>query len=697
MDQTNKTQAQGKTQSHGMLWPALGNLARILVTDPATAEQGARELLDIIPAQPQALQLVVYAFRIRGDTAGARTFLETMAVQRPGLAAVHYELGLLLADIGESEAAVGALSRVVELEPDHPSAWRTLGEELARTGKSEAAAKALARHARSSILDVKTLEQATGLAIDQTETAINLLRDYLNMYSTDVEATRILGELYMRINRNDLAEEIFAHALELARDYTAARVGYVSTLHAQLKWHEENDQLDILLEESPDDPDYRFYKGTVLFRLGRTGEAIRYCENLVKEQPDNARFWLAYAYALRSEGRSGDCVTAFRKSVEILPGLGESWWGLANLKTFRFSPADIATMQTQLARADLDEEERCHIHFALGRAFEQEKNYPESFEQYSQANASRRARNPYNPQGLAESVKQTRTRYTRDFFRAHAHLGSPSKAPIFIPGLPRSGSSLVEQILSTHSEVEGLSELPVLGIIAKRIATKELAAGSEAAPFEGQDLSALGEEYIKWARAYGKSGLPRFTDKMPGNFHYLGLICTILPNAKIIDVHRNPLDCCLSNFKQNFPQGSGPSYDLADMGRAYRSYVEVMAYFDEVLPGRVYRLIYEDLVQDPETEIRRLLEHCDLPFEEKCLRHYESGRNILTASSEQIRRPVNRDGLDQWRPYEQWLGPLKEALGSVLTMYPAIPGDFEEAARDTWRQPGAAPLASKVS
>jgi hypothetical protein len=292
-------------------------------------------------------------------------------------------------------------------------------------------------------------------------------------------------------------------------------------------------------------------------------------------------------------------------------------------------------------------------------------------------------------------VKQTRTRYTRDFFRAHAHLGSPSKAPIFIPGLPRSGSSLVEQILSTHSEVEGLSELPVLGIIAKRIATKELEAGDAATPFEGEDLSALGEEYIKWARAYGKSDLPRFTDKMPGNFHYLGLICTILPNAKIIDVRRNPLDCCLSNFKQNFPQGSGPSYDLADMGRAYRSYVEVMAYFDEVLPGRVYRLIYEDLVQDPETEIRRLLEHCDLPFEEKCLRHYESGRNILTASSEQIRRPVNRDGLDQWRPYEQWLGPLKEALGSVLTTYPAIPGDFQEAPRDTWGQPGVAPLASQ--
>jgi predicted Zn-dependent protease len=670
MDQKNKIQPLGR------LWNALGGLAQLLPTDPQKVEKEARELLAIMPAQQQALQLVVNARRVQNDVAGAREFLEAMATERPGLAAVHYELGLLLAEIGETGTAIKALSRVVELEPDHPSAWRALGEELAQSGDSESAAKAFARHCRSSINDVKVIEDANALDVTDIETAVGLLTEFLNIFPTDVNATRILGELYMRVNRNDLAEELFKRALELAPDFTAVRVDYVLALHAQMKWREEDQQLYILLENNPDDPGYLYYKATVLFRLGQTEESLRFCENLIRKDPDNARFRLAYAYALRSAGRVDDCVAELRKSVELEPGMGESWWGLANLKTFRFSPAEIETLRTQLSRTDLEEEERCHIHFALGKALEDSKQYFESLQQYQLGNASRRSRNPFDADAVDKSVRQTKRRFSREFFRVNGSRGCPSEAPIFIPGLPRSGSTLVEQILSSHSMVEGLGELPCMGRIAVRAALGDDGPDDEMSSSGGHDWRALGEEYLKSAGTYRKLDRARFADKMPGNFANLGLICTMLPNAKIVDVRRHPLDCCLSNFKQNFPNGSGPSYDLADMGRSYYSYVELMAHFDEVLPGRVYRLFYEDLVRDPEAEIRRLLEYCDLPFEERCLRHHESDRSVLTASSEQVRRPVNREGLNQWQPYEQWLGPLKKALGPVLEMYPAVPENF---------------------
>lgn len=667
----------GRVPQSGMLWRGLAVVAEFLVTDPAKAEAHASELLELMPGHSQALQLVISARRAQGDLTGARSMLESMAAKYPRLASVHYELGLLLSDIGESEASVKALSRVVELEPDHPSAWRQLGEELAGSGNAEGAAKALARHCRSSIVDVKMLESATSLSSDRIETAIGLLREYLNIYSTDVDAIRLLAKLYMRADQYDAAESLFERALELAPDFTMARADYVGSLVSQMKWEDVARQVDILLEGEPENPAYHYTKATVLFRTERSQEALLYCENLLRETPDIAAYWLAYAYALRSVGRSEDCIAAFRKSVEIEPGIGESWWGLANLKTFRFSPADVETMRTQLARTDLAEDNRSRMEFALGRALENQKAYGESFEHYRKGNALQRAAHPYRSEWITENVRLSKVQFTREYFRKHADQGCPSPAPIFIPGLPRTGSTLIEQILSSHSSVEALGELPVIGRIVRRLAAKENAAdGTPHLALEGEDLRALGEEYLEGAGAYRKLGRPYFTDKMPGNFNRLGMICAILPNARIIDMRRHPLDCCLSNFKQIFPLGSGPSYDLGDIGRHYRDYVELMAHFDEVLPGRVHRVFYEELVRNPEAEIRRLLEYCNLPFEENCLNFHQTDRSIFTASSEQVRLPVYKEGMGQWQPYEPWLGPLKTALGSVLTMYPAVPETF---------------------
>ena len=662
-----------KHQQADPLWLTLSRAADSLERNPQRVESQAHEILGIVPAQPHTLLLLVGSLLAQGDLTRARALLESMAAEHPGLAAIHYELGLLLGDLGERDGAIRALSRVVALEPDHPTAWRTLGDRLAQAGDSDGARNAFGRQFRSAVADLKMLEDVSALGLDQIEVAGIILREFLNIYTTDVTALHMLGRVHMRVNQFGDAERLLARALELAPGFTAARRDYAATLHHQLKWEEESRQTDILLEHEPDNLGHRYHKATALYRTGRNRESLQFCEDLLRDDPNQPRFWMAYAYALRTAGRQEDCTAAFRNALRVEPDLGEAWWGLANLKTFRFATADIQHMRTQLARTDLTDEDRFHLNFALGKALEDIEAYGESFEQYVRGNALRRAANPYSPDDVTENVRRMKLQFTREFFAVRAGQGCADPAPIFIVGLPRSGSTLVEQILSSHSCVEGGGEMPALTGIAIRLESKRNARAGDAgasAPFDGENLRSLGEEYLERTRANRKLGRAFFTDKMLSNFHHLGLICAILPDAKIIDIRRHPLACCFSNFKQLFPSGLGPSYDLADIGLYYRDYVGLMAHFDEILPGRIQRVFYENLVADPEAETRRLLDHCGLPFEVACLRFWETDRGVFTASSEQVKRPVYGDAVAQWRHYDRWLDPLREALGSVLDHYP---------------------------
>jgi tetratricopeptide (TPR) repeat protein len=663
------------------VWVSLAKATEVLETDPEKTEHYARKILKVAPGQQQALLLLVSARRARGDTTGAREALEALVQEQPRLAAAQYELGLLLGELGEREAAVRSLSRVVELEPRHPTAWRALGDALSESGDTEAAARAYLRQFESSVQDLKMLEKVTALDLDKIEIAGNMLKEFLTIYPTDVTAIGMLGQVHMRVNNYEAAEKAFARALELAPTFPQAQQDYVTTLHLQGKWDEEDRQLDKLLEQEPDNPDYLYRRASYLFRMGKYDDSVKFCEATLREYPDYAKVWLAYAYALRTVGRQEEAIAAFRRCIALEPGTGDSWWGLANLKTYRFSPADIDSMRAQLKREDLAEDDRSPLHFALGKALEDEGVYDESFEHYRIGNAVQRAQNPFDITIISRNVQRVKSSFSRDFFRAHADEGCTLSGPIFILGLARSGSTLIEQILASHSTVEGAGELPALNALAMRLEAKYAASSASGDPNElyelnSENLKALGEEYLERAKAYRNLDRPYFTDKMPNNFHHLGLICATLPNAKIIDARRHPLACCFSNFKQLFPSGRGPSYDLADIGHYYRDYVELMAHFDDILPGRVHRVIYEDMVADPKTETLRLLEYCGLPFEEKCLRFYESDRGVFTASSEQVRRPVYADSTDQWRHYDQWLGPLKDALGPVLDLYPAVPASF---------------------
>ncbi|HEY1961753.1 MAG TPA: sulfotransferase, partial [Rhizomicrobium sp.] len=355
----------------------------------------------------------------------------------------------------------------------------------------------------------------------------------------------------------------------------------------------------------------------------------------------------------------------------------EAYWSLANLKTYRFTPPEVHTMRAQLAREALDEEDRIHLHFALGKALEDARDYESAFAQYGNGNTLRRASLRYDADEISQLVERSKALFTPAFFAERTDVGSPAPDPIFIVGLTRSGSTLLEQILASHSQVEGTMELPDIIALSRRFGRKR--TGEEATyPALLQSLGAeqfheLGEEYLSRTRVQRHTARPFFVDKMPNNWTNIGFIHLILPNARIVDARRHPLACCFSNFKQLFARGQGFSYSLADCARYYRDYVDLTAHFDAVLPGRVHRVLHEQLIADPEGEIRRLLAHCGLPFEEQCLRFYDNERAVRTASSEQVRRPLSAEGIEQWKKFEPWLGELKAALGPVLGSYPDIP------------------------
>jgi hypothetical protein len=358
--------------------------------------------------------------------------------------------------------------------------------------------------------------------------------------------------------------------------------------------------------------------------------------------------------------------------------LGESYWSLANLKTFRFNAQEIDDMRSALGAKDLDPHERFRFHFALGKALEDEADFEKSFEHYAEGNRLRRLDIRYDADEHRERLGRSHALFTREFLCERAHVGCPAPDPIFIVGLPRSGSTLLEQILASHSLVEGTMELPDIIAMARRVAGTADDSGGANYPGVLAALTAdqwrrLGEEYMERTRIYRKGSAPFFIDKMPNNFLHLGLILVALPNAKIIDARRHPLACCLSGFKQHFAMGQHFSYSLEDLGRYYRDYTAFMAHFDRVAPGRVHRVFYENLVDHTEAEVRALLDYCGLDFEPSCLRFYENSRAVRTASSEQVRRPIFRDGVEQWRNFEPWLQPLKTALGAVLEAYPGAP------------------------
>ncbi|MBQ4853155.1 sulfotransferase [Rhodanobacter sp. B2A1Ga4] len=662
----------------GTLEQALAHAARLLEREPALAVEQLDEILQVAAGHPVALQLLAAARSLQGDLQGALDILMPLAQAQPNWAMIHLDLGLALGRCGRGQEAIQALRRAVALKPELPQAWRALGDHLMAAGEQEAADAAYASHVRHSTRDPRLLSAAVALVENRIPEAEALLRDHLKQAPTDVAAIRMFAEVAARLGRNEDALHLLERCLELAPSFHEARQNYALLLHRSNQPEQALVQIEQLLAVDPAHLGNRNLKAVVLCRIGDYEPAIRIYADLLEHYPRHAKVWVSYGHALKTAGHTERAIGAYRRSLELEPSFGEVWWSLANLKTFRFSATELAAMCGQLARTDLAEDDRLHLEFAVGKALEDAGDYEPSFRHYTRGNAIRRAQVHYSADDTSARVRHIREHYTREFFAARAGAGSPSPDPIFIVGLPRAGSTLIEQILSSHSQVEGTMELPEITSITRLLRLQGDA--DEAMPYHGAlaaldagALRALGERYLAHTRIQRKTAAPLFIDKMPNNFMHIGLIQLMLPNAKIIDARRHPLACGFSAFKQHFARGQGFSYDLTDIGRYYRDYVALMAHFDAVLPGRIHRVVYERMVDDTEGEVRRLLEYCGLPFEASCLQFFRNPRPVRTASSEQVRQPIYREGVDHWRHYETWLEPLASALGSVLESYPAVP------------------------
>ncbi|HVW68206.1 MAG TPA: sulfotransferase [Steroidobacteraceae bacterium] len=668
----------GGAEPVGTIEVALSHTARLLGRDPALAAEQATEILKVAPRHPVATLLLGAARRLSGRTRTALEILEPLAREQPNWAAAQYEQGLALSSAGQPAAAIASLQRAVALKPDLAEAWRALGDELTSSGDSAGADAAYAQHIKASVNDPRLRAAAAALCENRIPQAEALLRAHLKQAPTDVAALRMLAEVAARLRRLEDAQTLLERCLELAPSFAAARHNYAVVLHRRNQDALALQQAELLLGAEPHNPGYRNLKAVVLAKLGDYGQSIELYTQLLAKHPHQPKIWMSYGHTLKTNGREADSIAAYEKSIELLPSLGEAYWSLANLKTVRFTDQQIQAMRTQLARADLADDDRFHLHFALGKALEDAGVYAESFENYSEGNRIRRATLPYSADALTGLVARSRSLLTHEFFAARSGWGNPAPDPIFIVGLPRSGSTLLEQILASHSLVEGTMELPDIQAIVRELrgrtdGPQERSYPELLASLTQSECHDLGTRYLEGTRVQRKTGAPFFVDKMPNNFAHLGLIRLILPNAKIIDARRHPLGCCFSAFKQHFARGQSFSYSLDDLGRYYRDYVALMAHFDAALPGWVHRIFYESVVEATEAEIRRLLEYCGLPFEPQCLRFYENERAVRTASSQQVRQPIYKASLDQWRHFEPWLEPLKTALGPVLDHYPQVP------------------------
>ena len=519
------------------------------------------------------------------------------------------------------------------------------------------------------------LEAAVALNENRLHDAEPLLRQHLKADPFDVAAIRMMAELAGRIGRLRDAEALLRRAVELAPNFIPARSNLAIVLYRQNRADEAISELETLSALDPDDVTHDSLRAAAKGRLGDYEEAIELYGSVLERFPGQPKIWMSYGHLLKTVGQQAESVAAYRRALDISPGLGEVWWSLANLKTVRFDDADIALMEAGLARADISSEDRFHLHFALGKALEDRKEAAASFHHYDEGNRLRAAELESHERNVTRHVEAAKALFTPEFFAQRAGQGCDAADPVFILGLPRAGSTLLEQILSSHSLVEGTMELPDIPHIAGQLGSidhwpEKLAGASP------DDLERMGEMFLERTRIQRKSDKPFFIDKLPNNWLHVGLIHLILPNAKIIDARRHPMACCFSNFKQHFARGQGFTYSQTDIGRYYTDYVEFMAHIDRVLPGRVVRIFHEDMVDDSEREIRRLLDALRLPFEESCLRFWENDRAVRTASSEQVRRPIFKEGTEQWLMFEPYLGPLKAALGPVLSAYPTVPASF---------------------
>ncbi len=661
----------------------LAEVAALLDQQPEAALARAEALLRQVRGLPPAELLACQALRRMGRQKAALPRLAALAHNQSHVPAVLWELAQTASEAGDSRQAITALESLTRQQPAVAGGWFLMARELRKVGRPEAAWRADLSGVHASSRDPELLKAAVAMNDGRLDEAEAALKARLERQPDDPSAIRLLGEIHWR--RGDMTEalEQVERAVAIAPGFDLARDFLIRLLLQANRLPEALEQVGILAGSPLKNPGHDLLKASVLVRLGNQEQAGEIYEGLLREQPDQPQVWQNLGHVLKTLGRQADAIHAYRQAVTRQPAMGEAWWSLANLKTVKLGTDDIAAMEQALAGLEVDRDNRrediFHLHFSLGKAFEDAKDHAAAFRYYDLGNRLRRTMVLHDADDFSAEVTATAQTFTSTFIAAMGEGGCPAPDPIFVVGLPRSGSTLVEQILASHSAIEGTMELPEMMMIAGRLQSR--VDDGEFADFRAMiasltpaDRLRLGEEYIERTRVHRQTDRPRFIDKMPNNWQHVGLIRLILPNAKIIDARRHPMSCCFSGWKQHFARGQTFSYDLTDIGRYYRDYVGLMAAYDAAAPGAVHRVIYENMVRETEREVRRLLDYLGLPFEQGCLEFYNNDRAVRTASSEQVRRPIFTDGIEQWKQYEAWLGPLAEALGPVLDAYPEAPG-----------------------
>jgi tetratricopeptide (TPR) repeat protein len=641
----------------------------------AEALSAGEALLAGTPGHRDALLFVAISQRYLGRVPDALTTLAALERQHPRFSRLHEERGHCFVFLKQAPQAIDAFLLAVNINHALPASWSMLEGLYRMTRQADQAATAAGQVATLRKLPPAVVT-ATGLFVDgDLDAAEPMVRAYLLQHGNEVEAMRLLARIGSARKVFDDAELLLAALLELAPDYRLARTEYAEALLELHKYQEARRELDQLLREDPANRlYYQSLKATTLVGLGEHERAIELYQNILAATPADPDAHLSMAHALKTLGRREEAIESYRRAAEHRSGFGDAYWSLANLKTYRFTEEEVARLRALQTAPTIAPVDRYHLHFALGKALEDQGEFADSFHYYELGNALKRAESTYRPEIIENNTRQQIEVCTRQFFDSRRGAGAPDPDPIFIVGLPRSGSTLLEQVLASHSLVEGTQELPNVQQIVANLRGRDPDLNNPRYPrilseLQFEEYRKLGEQYLAATRVY-RSGKPNpvpfFIDKMPNNFRHLGLIRLMLPNARIIDARREPMACCFSNLKQLFAQGQEFTYSVDDIARYYRTYLELMRHWDDVLPGWVLRVHHEDVVDDLEGNVRRILEFCGLEFEPQCIEFHRTVRSVRTASSEQVRQPIYREGLDQWKHFEPWLEPLKVALGDAL-------------------------------
>lgn len=644
-----------------------GQFADALASLPKNISQDAPDYADYL-----YLKAVCHRYLKQYDVA-VKT-LETLKKISPEFGRAYQEEGHIYKAVGKFHNAVSAYQRACQYNPALLASWKGQSDVYTKMGKSKLALQAMAQFDRLQALPKHLFAVTNFMHEGRVFKAEDLCRAYMKKNPTDVEGMRLLAEIGSQLGVLDDAEFLLESAIEFSPDNIQIRLDYVKVLRKRQKFIKALEQAQYLHDLDPENTLFMSHLAIEQMQTGEYDAALDVLDKVLKKVPNDPATLTSRGHALKTSGNSNEAIKSYKSAYKSKPDYGEAYYSLANLKTYSFSDDEIQAMEFQLQNSDLSYRDRVFFCFAVAKAFEDKKDFKQAFNFYETGNELKRVQARYTSKVMAgERAAQIKS-CTPELFQTQGNKGHLAPDPIFILGLPRAGSTLLEQIIASHSQVDGTLELPNILSLSHKLRGRKLSKSNDQYPQILHDLKAeqfeeFGKQFIEETRIHRKDA-PFFIDKMPNNFRHIGLIHLILPNAKIIDARRHPMACCFSGFKQLFAEGQEFTYGLTEIGSYYRDYVDVMDHWDEVLPGKILRVQYEDVVADTETQVRRILDYLDLPFEEACLEFHKTKRSVRTASSEQVRQPIFKSGLEQWRNFEPWLDPLKEALGPVLDRYP---------------------------